>query len=80
MKSGFQLYSEYKKIEPSEKTEYLIIKFDTTFEMLIDDCVEISQIDTFKYLGACTDKDGLGEHKVANTSDSQNSGYLNSLT
>ncbi|XP_030758935.1 uncharacterized protein LOC115884480 [Sitophilus oryzae] len=58
-----RLYTQYREwgLEVSlEKTEYLVLNSDAKFDILIDDKAEIQQVDTFKYVGAIVDKNGIG--------------------
>lgn len=47
-----------------KKTEYLVTNSDAKFEVLINEDIEIKQVEKFKYLGYCIDKNDLGETKI----------------
>lgn len=62
-----RLYVEYQEwgLEVSiEKTEYLVAKFDTHFEVLLNNQTYVNQVENFKYLGVVVDKQEVGKAEL----------------
>lgn len=64
IKRLYQEYSNWGLSVSLRKTEYLVTNSDSLFQVLINDDVAIKQVDSFKYLGATIDRNGLGTKEI----------------
>ena len=64
LKRLYDAYSQWGLQVSLKKTEYLAVNTDANFEILIKDDTTVSQVNSFKYLGAIINREGLGTEEI----------------